>query len=77
MATISFNDTEQNGSVALDDNGEIRSNAFGMQFFGPSPALGEEVQGHIWISHWVPEPSTAVLLLMGVVGLVGRARRRQ
>ncbi len=77
MAVISFNSTLQNGSIALDSNGEIRSNAFGLQFFGPSPPLGEEVHGHIWVSRWVPEPSSAVLLLMGVAGLAGRARGRK
>jgi PEP-CTERM motif len=78
MATISFNDVKQDpGMIPLDDNNEIRSYAWGLQLFGPFPDLGVEVPGHIWIKRWVPEPSSAVLLLMGAVGLVGRVRRRQ
>jgi hypothetical protein len=77
MATLSFDSTTQNnGSVAPDVNGEIRSNSFGLQFFTSfAMTPGDPVQGHIWISNWVPEPSTAALMLLGMVGLIGRKRR--
>jgi hypothetical protein len=76
MATLSFDSTQQNGFVAPDGNGEIRSNSFGLQFFaGFALTPGQPVPGHIWISNWVPEPSTAVLMLLGMVGLIGRTRR--
>jgi hypothetical protein len=77
MATLSFDSVQQGtGSIPLDDNNEIRSNAFGIQFFTSfAMTPGEPVQGHIWISNWVPEPSTAALMLLGMVGLIGRKRR--
>ncbi len=62
--------------VHPDANGEIRSNAFGLQIVGPSGAVGEAIPGHIWITYWIPEPGTATLLVFGLVGAVGFARRR-
>jgi len=82
MATLSFDDARNfnnimpNTIVHPDANGEIRSNSFGLQLyagFGLTP--GEPVPGHIWITNWVPEPSTGALMLLGLVGLVGRKRR--
>jgi hypothetical protein len=67
-----------NNIVHPDGNGEIRANAFGLQIGGPGGMVpGQEIQGHIWITRWVPEPSTATLLLLGAVGLLGRTRRRE
>lgn len=82
MVTLSFDDARNfagitpNTIVHPDGNGEIRSNAMGLQIytsFAITP--GQPVPGHIWITRWIPEPSTAVLMLLGLVGLVGRARR--
>ena len=79
MPTILFSSTLQGGgSIAPDVNGEIRSNAFGLQFFGPSDVpLGQGRPGHIWISRWVPEPGSASLLLMGLGGLFTQVRRKR
>jgi hypothetical protein len=66
------------GVVNPDVNGEIRINELGLQIVGPGGIVpGDEVTGHVWITNWIPEPSTATLLLLGAVGLLGRARRRQ
>jgi hypothetical protein len=81
--TLSFDDARNfagktpNTIVHPDANGQIRSNSFGLQLyagFGLTP--GQPVPGHILITQ-VPEPSTSMLLLMGAVGLVGRARQRK
>jgi hypothetical protein len=81
--TLSFDDARNfagktpNTIVHPDANGQIRSNAFGLQFyagFGLTP--GQPMQGHIWITQ-VPEPSTTTLLLIGAVSFVGRARQRK
>jgi len=74
MVALNFNST--NPALPLDINGEIRSYGWGFQIFGPSPTPGTSVQSQIWIRNWVPEPSSAVLLLIGLVGLVGRTRRQ-
>lgn len=82
MVTLSFDDARNfagvtpNTIVHPDANGEIRSNAMGLQIYTSfAIAPGQPVPGHIWITRWVPEPSTAVLMLLGMVGLVGRTRR--
>lgn len=82
MAVLSFDDAdnfegiEPAGIVHTDENGEIRSNSFGLQLYTNFDlTVGEPVQGHIWIANWVPEPSTGVLMLLGMVGLLGRKRR--
>jgi hypothetical protein len=62
-------------SIAPDGNGEIRANAFGIQMFGPAPALGQSMSGRIILTG-VPEPSTALLVLVGAASMVVRARRR-
>ncbi len=67
-----------NTIVHPDGNGEIRVNAFGLQFGGPAGLVpGQELQGHIMIFDWnvEPEPSTAILMVMGVAGLLSQARR--
>jgi hypothetical protein len=83
MVTLSFDDARNfngimpNTIVHPDVNGQIRSNAFGLQMyagFGLTP--GEAVPGHIWINRWIPEPTTATLLLVGVAGFLGFGRRR-
>lgn len=83
MVTLSFDDARNfagvtpNTIVHPDGNGQIRSNAMGLQFYsGISLAPGQPVPGHIWITQWVPEPTSATLLLLGAVGFWGRARRR-
>jgi PEP-CTERM motif len=64
--------------VHPDANGQVRSNAFGLQIVGPSGlALGEARPGHIWISGVIPEPGTALLVALGAAALVGFGRRRQ
>jgi hypothetical protein len=83
MVTLAFDDAQEfdenvpdTGVVNPDVNGEIRSNAFGLQLYTNFDlTVGEPVQGHIWIANWVPEPSTGVLMLLGMVGLLGRKRR--
>jgi PEP-CTERM motif len=83
MSTLSFDDARNfNGLtpaniVHPDANGEIRAYAIGLQVVGPSVALGDAIPGHIWITPWVPEPSSAMLLMLGVVGFVGRVRGRR
>jgi hypothetical protein len=83
MVTLSFDDARNfngvtpNTIVHPDGNGQIRSNSFGLQLysqFGLTP--GEPVPGHIWITYWIPEPSTGMLFVVGVVGVVGLGRRR-
>lgn len=83
MSVLDFNDARNFAGlqppniVHPDANGEIRSNAFGLQIVGPGGlVVGEGVPGHIWITNWVPEPSTAVLLAFGLAGTLGFARRR-
>jgi hypothetical protein len=81
--TIAFDDAQEfdggvpdTGVVNPDVNGEIRSNSFGLQFYaGFGLTVGQPVQGQIWISNPVPEPASAALLLVGLVGLLGRKRR--
>lgn len=81
--TISFDDAEEfdggvpdTGVVNPDENGEIRSNSFGLQLYaGFGLAVGQPVQGQIWITNPIPEPSTAALLMLGLVGCFGRKRR--
>lgn len=82
MVTLSFDDARNfagvtpNTIVHPDGNGQIRSNSFGLQIYGPGGLVpGQPVPGHIWITRWVPEPSTAVLMLLGMVGFIGRTRR--
>ena len=84
MATLSFDDArnfagiEPNTIVHPDTNGEIRSNSFGLQLYaGFSLTPGQPVPGHIWITRWIPEPTTSTLLLVGMVGLLGRIRGRK
>lgn len=80
MATLMFDDAQNfsgltpDNIVHTDVNGEIRSNSFGLQIFGPSPALGEEIQGQIWITNAIPEPGAAALLVMSCLGLAARRR---
>lgn len=63
--------------VHPDGNGQIRSNAFGLQIVGPGGMMvGQEIEGHIWITRWIPEPTTATLLLAGLAGILGFGRRR-
>ena len=63
--------------VHPDGNGQIRANAFGLQIVGPGGmAAGQEISGHIWITRWIPEPTSATLLVLGVVGILGFGRRR-
>ena len=82
MLVLSFDDARNftgvtpNTIVHPDGNGEIRSNSFGLQIYGNGIVPGQPVPGHIWITRWVPEPSSAMLLVLGAVGLIGRARRR-
>ncbi|MGD9632888.1 MAG: PEP-CTERM sorting domain-containing protein [Pirellulales bacterium] len=82
MVTLSFDDANNfagitpNTIVHPDGNGQIRSNSFGLQLYsGFALTPGQPVPGHIWISRWVPEPSSAALMLLGMAGLVGRKRR--
>lgn len=81
MVTLDFTDARNFSGllppniVHPDGNGQIRSNAFGLQLGGPGGLVpGQPVPGHVWITNWIPEPSTAMLLLMGAVGVVGVAR---
>jgi hypothetical protein len=84
MVTLSFDDARNfagitpNTIVHPDANGQIRSNAMGLQFYaGFGLVPGQPVPGHIWITQWVPEPSSAMLLLIGAAGVLGRARQRK
>jgi hypothetical protein len=81
--TLSFDDARNfagktpNTIVHPDANGQIRSNAMGLQFYaGFALTPGQPVSGHIWLTQ-VPEPSTTMLLLIGAVGFVTRARQRK
>lgn len=84
MVTLAFDDARNfaginpNTIVHPDVNGQIRSNAMGLQFYaGITLAPGQPVPGHIWITQWVPEPSSALLLMLGGAGIIMRARQRK
>lgn len=81
MVTLSFDDARNfagvtpNTIVHPDANGQIRSNSFGLQLYAQiALAPGQPVPGHIWITHWIPEPSSALLLLIGAFAAMGRVR---
>jgi hypothetical protein len=83
MVTLDFNDARNfsgllpNNIVHPDGNGQIRSNAFGLQIVGPGGMVpGQPIPGHVWITRWIPEPTTATLLLVGIAGVLGFGRRR-
>ena len=83
-STLSFDDARNfagvtpNTIVHQDVNGQIRSDALGLQFY-PSIGLtlGQPVSGHITITAAVPEPSSVMLLFAGVAGVVAKSRRRR
>lgn len=76
-SAVNYSNILPNTIVHPDVNGEIRANAIGIQFGGPGGLVpgGPGVAGRIIITGVVPEPNTAMLLMMG--GLVGLARRRR
>jgi hypothetical protein len=83
-ATLSFDDANNfngitpNTIVHQDVNGQIRADALGLQFY-PSIGLtpGQPVSGHITLTAAVPEPTTAMLLFAGIVGVVAKFRQRR
>jgi hypothetical protein len=84
MSVLAFDDARNFSGltppniVQPDGNGQIRANAFGIQLGGPGGlVVGQPVVGHVWITNWVPEPSTVTLSVLGAVGLLGMARRRR
>lgn len=84
MSLLDFNDARNFSGltpaniVHPDGNGQIRANAFGIQLGGPSGLVpGQPVVGHVWITQWVPEPSSALLLIVGAAGVFLRARQRK
>lgn len=81
--TLDFNDArnfsgrEPANIVHPDANSEIRANAFGLQIVGPDGLTpGQSQPGQIWITTVIPEPTTGLLLMMGVMAMLPLARRR-